>query len=143
MPDVQSCGFLIVRDEPTPSFLLMKHSTRWDLPKGHIDAGETKMQCALRELWEETGITSEQIVIDPDFKFKHDYVVRHKRDNKKKEKRLTIFLAQLIKPVTISVTEHESYKWFEWKPPHSIQSETIDPLLAKLAEHWNAQQHQP
>lgn len=136
MPDLQSCGFLIVRDEPEPSFLLMKHHARWDLPKGHIDDGETKMQCALRELWEETGITSKQIVVDPDFKFVHEYVIHHKRNNKKKAKQLTVFLAQLIEPVKIVVTEHESYRWFKWKPPHSIQGQTIDPLLAALAEYW-------
>ena len=114
----------------------MKHHARWDLPKGHIDDGETKMQCALRELWEETGITSKQIVVDPDFKFVHEYVIHHKRNNKKKAKQLTVFLAQLIEPVKIVVTEHESYRWFKWKPPHSIQGQTIDPLLAALAEYW-------
>ena len=38
----------------------------------------------MRELWEETGITSEQIVVDPDFEFVHEYVIRQKRNNKKK-----------------------------------------------------------
>ncbi|MEL7161300.1 MAG: NUDIX domain-containing protein, partial [Bacteroidota bacterium] len=29
---------------------------RWDLPKGHVDPGETNLECALRELEEETGV---------------------------------------------------------------------------------------
>ena len=45
-----SCGFLILRGQPIDSFLLMKHPRRWDLPKGHLDEGETELQCALREL---------------------------------------------------------------------------------------------
>ena len=139
MPDVQSCGFLIVRQEPETSFLLMKHASRWDLPKGHRDKGETKIQCALRELWEETGITANQIVIDPDFKFVHQYVVQTKRSGKKKEKQLTVYLARLTEPVTIVVTEHESYQWFKWDPPHSIQAQTIDSLLDHLRNHWAAQ----
>ena len=49
MADIQSCGFLVYREEPKLSFLLMQHSTRWDLPKGHVDPGETEMECALRE----------------------------------------------------------------------------------------------
>ncbi|MDL2320607.1 NUDIX domain-containing protein [Alistipes sp. OttesenSCG-928-B03] len=28
----------------------------WDLPKGHIDAGETELQCAVREVGEECGL---------------------------------------------------------------------------------------
>ncbi|MDA8196061.1 MAG: NUDIX hydrolase [Actinomycetota bacterium] len=35
----------------------------WTLPKGHIDAGETFEQCALREVFEETGYLCE--IIDP------------------------------------------------------------------------------
>ena len=31
----------------------------WSLPKGHIEAGETPEQAAIREVQEETGITSE------------------------------------------------------------------------------------
>ncbi|MFN9976001.1 MAG: NUDIX domain-containing protein, partial [Phycisphaerae bacterium] len=45
-----SCGFLIVKGDPIDSFLLMRHPKRWDLPKGHVDPGETEMECALREL---------------------------------------------------------------------------------------------
>lgn len=29
----------------------------WSLPKGHVDAGETLLQAAMREITEETGIT--------------------------------------------------------------------------------------
>jgi len=36
----------------------------WSLPKGHVDAGETWRETALREVLEETGIAAE-IVGDP------------------------------------------------------------------------------
>ena len=136
MPDLQSCGFLIVREVPELSFLLMKHPNRWDLPKGHIDDDESKLQCAFRELWEETGITADDILVDSNFKFEHQYVIHDKQTDQTREKELTIYLAQLIHPVQIKLTEHEGYKWFAWQPPHSIQSQTIDPLLAQLADHW-------
>jgi mRNA-decapping enzyme subunit 2 len=29
---------------------------KWSFPKGHKKRGESDLQCALRELWEETGI---------------------------------------------------------------------------------------
>ena len=63
MRKLYSYGVLIVRGEPIDSFLLMRHATRWDLPKGHIDEGETEIQCALRELVEETGITADDICL--------------------------------------------------------------------------------
>lgn len=54
-----SCGFLI----KTKDGFLQCHSTgkkflpgTYDLPKGHLESGEDAVECALRELWEETGI---------------------------------------------------------------------------------------
>lgn len=37
--------------------LLIFRRGRWDLPKGHIDAGEDSLQAAIREIKEETGVT--------------------------------------------------------------------------------------
>ena len=39
--------------------LLVRHHLRttWEIPGGHLELGETPMQAAERELWEETGIT--------------------------------------------------------------------------------------
>ena len=35
---------------------------RWDLPKGHVDEGETDAECAVREVGEETGVEDAKIV---------------------------------------------------------------------------------
>ncbi len=127
-----------VSPQPTRSFLLMRHHDRWDLPKGHVDPGETKLECALRELVEETGISADDIRVDESFSFKQKYVVAGKRYGlaELQEKQLTIFLAELIRPVEITATEHIGYEWFPWSPPHNIQEKTINPLLEKLAQHW-------
>ena len=140
MAKVKSCGFLIVKENPTRSFLLMRHPNRWDLPKGHVDPGESNKECALRELYEETGIRKRDIEIDPDFKFKHKYTVNNKRTGgEPAKKKLIIYLATLVNDVEIELTEHDGYEWMEWAPPHKIQEKTIDPLLAQLAEHWSTQ----
>ena len=137
MIEVRSCGILLFRNDPNPSFLLMRHANRWDLPKGHVDEGETFMECALRELEEETGIQESQIKLDPDFKFIHQYTVTKKRyGNVPKLKELIIYLAELTEPVDINVTEHLGFEWFDWIPSHNIQTVTIDPLLAQVADYW-------
>ena len=80
MRHVKSCGFLIVRGSPVKDFLLMRHPHRWDLPKGHVDPGEDELQCAVRELEEETGIDVDAIEIDAEFRFTAQYPVLGKKD---------------------------------------------------------------
>ncbi len=140
MSDIQSCGFFVYRDEPRLSFLLMQHPTRWDLPKGHVDIGETELQCALRELREETGILESQIEVDLHFRYDHDYTVSlAKYRFQPKLKTLTIFLAKLREPfLDINVTEHAGFQWFDWQPPHDIQARTINSVLGAVKEYWES-----
>ena len=51
-------------------------------------------------------------------------------------KTLVIFLGTLNKSVELVLTEHDSFQWFDWKPPHQIQTQTIDDLLSEVALHW-------
>ena len=138
MEKVKSCGFLIYRTKPQRTILLMKHPKRWDLPKGHVDEGETNLECALRELQEETGIELQHLRMVEGFKYKDRYVVETKKSKKKKT--LIIYLAELIEEVEIVPTEHEGYEWVNWNPPHAIQEKTIDPLLAEVEQWWHKQQ---
>ncbi len=140
MKEPRSCGFLIVKGDPIQSFLLMKHKDRWDLPKGHVDPGETDLECALRELEEETGIRSDQMIVVPDFLYETRYMVSGKRyglGGDPVEKTMRIYLGQLTEDVTLAIAEHPGFEWFDWKPPHKIQTKAIDPLLAHVAAWFN------
>lgn len=136
-PELFSSGFLLFRKQNLLQFLLMKHRGRWDLPKGHLDPGETKEQAALRELCEETGLSESDTWIDPDFLYESQYWVSYKRHgNRKQLKQLTIYLGLLTQDRSIVPTEHLGYAWFDWSPPHQIQLETIDPLLMKICQYF-------
>ncbi len=130
MRQVRSCGVLVLRGNPVDSFLLMKHSRRYDLPKGHVDGNETDIECAMRELREETGIGSDDLELDPEFRWQTDYYVRYREfGGQLAHKTLVVFLGILKREVPIVVTEHQGHVWQPWNPPHKIQRETIDPLL--------------
>ena len=140
MREVKSCGFLLFRRQPELSFLLMRHPTRWDLPKGHVDAGEDELQCAYRELQEETGIEARDVNYEEVFRFTLQYEVADRQEPAKTaHKTLVIFLGWLQAPVSIDVSEHESYQWFCWDPPHTVQQQVIDPLLRTVEDFFRQQ----
>lgn len=61
----RSCGVLPYRSvDGIREYLLVfeEFSQCWSLPKGHMEPGETEVQTALRELFEETGLTA---TLDP------------------------------------------------------------------------------
>lgn len=51
---VEAAGGVVVDD--AGAWLMMRRNGRWDLPKGHVEAGEDFEHCAAREIAEETGI---------------------------------------------------------------------------------------
>jgi mutator protein MutT len=63
--DEVSAGGLVVDSTGTKGLLIARRDQRdqtrliWSLPKGHIEEGETPEIAAIREVAEETGITSE------------------------------------------------------------------------------------
>lgn len=76
-----SCGTLtyrIVDDDEEKIEILLVHqdvtNDRWGVPKGHVNAGETFEQCAIRETLEEAGIDVQlsQRLEDVHVKYKHE-----------------------------------------------------------------------
>lgn len=70
----KSCGVIpFRRTRRAREFLILLQTNNcWSFPKGHMDAGETETQTALRELWEETGLTAELV---PDARTVTEYAI--------------------------------------------------------------------
>lgn len=137
MTDIKACGVLVFRSEPVESFLLMRHKHRLDLPKGHMEPGESEVECALRELREEAGIGADEVELDDRFRWTIEYDVDARRYglDGRVHKTVVIFLGKLVGNVAIACSEHLGFEWVPWRPPHRLQAQTIDPLLAAVAEY--------
>ncbi len=58
--EVEAAGGLV--KHTGGKYLFIERRGKWDLPKGHIEKGESPENCAIREVNEECGITGHTIV---------------------------------------------------------------------------------
>ena len=76
-----SCGMVLVtRENGEVRYLLIQNENGiCGLPKGHVEAGETETETALREVWEETSVRPELI---PGFREEIRYSMSNGNDKK-------------------------------------------------------------
>ena len=58
---VKCAGGIIINKNNEVVIVNQNHDS-WSLPKGHIDPGESKLETAKREIYEETGITDLKLI---------------------------------------------------------------------------------
>ena len=126
-----SCGVLLFQNRPRRSVLLLVDGDRLDLPKGHIKRGESELDCAWRELEEETGIPQRLVTLDREFRFSVTY--HPKRDV---EKTVTLFAGEVEGPCVVKTPEHDDYVWLAYAPPHDLyEFPTIHNALLAWEHH--------
>jgi 8-oxo-dGTP pyrophosphatase MutT (NUDIX family) len=52
----------VVLNKKGQVLVVSQHGTSWSLPKGHIDEGEEKIDAAIREIYEESGVNNLSLV---------------------------------------------------------------------------------
>lgn len=127
-------GVLVMTCSNPAQFLLLRHPDRWDLPKGHAEPGECPRQAAIRELEEETGFEATDVELESNFEYVLEYPVQYPGQSASALKRVHYFLGWIDGPRTVRCTEHDDWAWFDWNPPHQIQTQTIDPLLESVQQ---------
>lgn len=111
----KSCGMIVFRsDRGVREYLLLHEAGAnvWSFPKGHMEAGETEMQTAIREVKEEAGLAPK--VIDG-FKEEISYKIVPIY-----EKTVVLFLAESAEKVTIKRDEIADYRWADIKNAKSL-----------------------
>ncbi|VVB76697.1 RNA pyrophosphohydrolase [uncultured archaeon] len=99
-------AFIYFKGQGETLILFLKRERDYDVPKGHIEKGETALQAAHRELKEETGL---DLPFAPHFVEETSYVFRKGKD--RILKRVKFFLGESkTKDVAIS-DEHLGYEW--------------------------------
>lgn len=109
----KSCGVVIFKTlngKREYLCLMQNHSGTYSLPKGHLEAFESEEDCALRELFEETGIKARLINA---FKTQINYTFQ--TSSGIKYKTVVLFLAEYNGDISIDYNEIHSYKWLEPK----------------------------
>lgn len=117
VPKEKSAGAIVFRiDKGQPVYLLLHYPSAraekeyWDLPKGHIEKGETEEDTVRREVQEETGI--KEIELFDGFREEIHYWFQWK--GKKISKTVVFYLAQAKqKKITIS-EEHLDFRWLPY-----------------------------
>lgn len=103
----KTCGAVIYRDGADGReflLLLQGRSETWSFPKGHMEAGETEKQTALREIAEETGLESVELI--PGFHYRISY-----RISPNIEKQTVFFLAGTKGESVALSREIVGYRW--------------------------------
>jgi len=108
-----SAGIIVYHNNGGEIRYLLLHypGGHWDFPKGKIEEGEQKEQTARRELKEETGLETVEIL--PGFEDHVEYFFRVKDDLYFKE--VTFFLGKVDRTSIIISHEHRAYKWLDFK----------------------------
>lgn len=97
-------------------YLILRHKNYWNFPKGGVEAGETDLETARREIREETGLT--QLNFIPGFRNTRNIFYRGGKSSRKPEqrgrlvyRRAVLFLAQSRSQRVKISSEHRGFAW--------------------------------
>lgn len=113
MKKEQSAGIVVYRRDPQSGkllYLLLYYiGGHWDLPKGKVEAGESLMEAAHREVKEETGLEVEPY---PHFSENISYYFRN-QERELVDKSVTFFVGETKKEEIRLSPEHLDYAWLD------------------------------
>lgn len=124
----KSCGVIPFRrngEETEFLVLFQRRSQTWSFPKGHMEAGETEVQTALRELREETGLEAKLV---PGVRAADEYSI-----SPTVRKQVVLFLGEVHGEPKAREEEIEAFRWVRYEAlPDYILAHTFKAIAGLI-----------
>ncbi len=130
---IEAAGGAVV--SPDGLILMMLRRGMWDLPKGHLEPGETLRQCAAREVCEECGLDPVRLTV-------HERIAETVHMSKPDEEKHTTWFRMTYSgdPSAAAPQTEEDITALEWLSPAEARRraatsfETIREVIEKLIQ---------
>ena len=137
-----NAGALIIRGHKVLIFERIDRPGEWQLPQGGIDVGETPVQTAFRELYEETGLHSTDVRLiaeHPEWlPYQYPPEVISRGNHLGQIQRWFVFeMLADDSAITLTVDHHQEFTAYKWVDANELTQITSDfkrPVYQKLYE---------
>ncbi len=127
-PRTLSAGAVIVRQtDEGPRLLLLRAFRNWDFPKGEVEAGETPLAAARREVAEETGLAR----LDFSWGERYRETAPYRQGKVARYYLAATAETHIILPVNpeLGHPEHHEYRWASPEEARELLPERLQPIL--------------